>query len=253
VRRNKSEVVWQRFRAACDTFFDRYKRRDQIELEVKFADREALVIELEALGAPAGEPAGTGAAPDVAGGETPAAPAPVEGVALLESVRSLRSRWNQTSPAVRHGADPLSARFMAALERLIATHPEAFQGTELDVEGNRRKMEKLCERVEGFLKEGKEAGPASSSQALAEMLREALASNTIGGRAGEESKWRAMAEDVRQAQASWMRLGPVPGEAGHQLATRFNKACQRFFDQYRRHVPQHDNQSPRRGKPVGAR
>ena len=43
VRRNKSEVVWQRFRTACDTFFDRYKRRDQIELEAKYADREALV------------------------------------------------------------------------------------------------------------------------------------------------------------------------------------------------------------------
>ena len=51
VRRNKSEVVWQRFRTACDTFFDRYKRRDQIELEGKQADREALVAELEALAA----------------------------------------------------------------------------------------------------------------------------------------------------------------------------------------------------------
>ncbi len=40
VRRNKSEVVWQRFRAACDAFFDRYKRRDEIELEAKQADRE---------------------------------------------------------------------------------------------------------------------------------------------------------------------------------------------------------------------
>jgi hypothetical protein len=252
VRRNKSEVVWQRFRAACDTFFDRYKRRDQIELELKYADREALVVELESLGAPAGDPAGVGTAPDVAGGSA-APPEPVEAAALLERVRSLRSRWNQTAPAVRHGADPLSARFMAALERLIASHPEAFQETELDVEGNRRKMEKLCERVEGLLKEGRDAAPASSSQALADMLREALASNTIGGRAGEESKWRAMAEDVRQAQASWQRLGPVPGEAGHQLAARFNKACARFFDQYRRRVPQQESQGPRRGKPVGAR
>ena len=49
VRRNKSEVVWQRFRAAADTFFDRYKRRDQIELEAKQADREGLVTELETL------------------------------------------------------------------------------------------------------------------------------------------------------------------------------------------------------------
>jgi hypothetical protein len=257
VRRNKSEVVWQRFRAACDTFFDRYKRRDQIELEGKYADREALVIELESLGPPAGD-TGAGTAPDVAGDAAP--PEPVEGVALLERVRSLRSRWNQTSPAVRQGADPLSARFVAALERLVAAHPDAFQGTELDVEGNRRKMEKLCDRVEGFLKEGREAAPASSSQALADMLREALASNTIGGRAGDESKWRAMAEDVRQAQASWMRLGPVPGEAGHQLATRFNKACSRFFDQYRRHAPQEPHgrrsgrpEGARRDKPVGAR
>ena len=51
VRRNKSEAVWQRFRTACDTFFDRYKRRDEIELESKQADREALVAELEALAA----------------------------------------------------------------------------------------------------------------------------------------------------------------------------------------------------------
>ena len=28
VRKNKSEAIWQRFRAACDTFFERYKKRD---------------------------------------------------------------------------------------------------------------------------------------------------------------------------------------------------------------------------------
>ena len=49
VRRSKSEALWQRFRAACDLFFDRYKRRDEIELESRQADREALAVELEAL------------------------------------------------------------------------------------------------------------------------------------------------------------------------------------------------------------
>jgi Domain of Unknown Function (DUF349) len=232
VRRNKSEVIWQRFRAACDAFFDRYKRRDQIELETKQADREALVAELESLAPAGGE------------GE------PLDPAAVLERVRSLRSRWNQSTPVVRHGADPLSGRFVGALERLLAANPEAFRGTELDVEANRQKMEKLCLRVEGFLNDG--AGPeVSSSQALAAMLREALAANTIGGRAGEESKWRAMAEDVRQAQAAWNRLGPVPGEAGQQLADRFHRACSRFFENMRRRVPPPQN-APR-GKPVGAR
>ena len=78
------------------------------------------------------------------------------------------------------------------------------------------------------------------------MLREALASNTIGGRAGEESKWRAMADDVRQAQASWSRLGPVPGDTGRQLTERFHKACNRFFEQLRRKVPPQPS-APRSG------
>ncbi|HVL68052.1 MAG TPA: DUF349 domain-containing protein [Vicinamibacterales bacterium] len=231
VRRNKSEVVWNRFRAACDTFFDRYKRRDQIELETKQADREALVTEIEAL---ANEPA-----------------ADAEGTPLLERVRSLRSRWNQSTPVVRQGADPLSARFMDALERLIASGPEAFKGTELDVENNRQRMEKLVAKVEGFASQS--GTPSEASKDLATMLREALASNTIGGRAGEESKWRAMAEEVRGAQSSWSRLGPVPGEAGRELTERFHKACNRFFDQYRKKVPQSSGGHERRGKPVGVR
>jgi hypothetical protein len=226
VRRAKSEALWQRFRGAADHFFDRYKRRDEIELEARQADREALAVELESLlpaeGAEAGAP-------------------PAD---LLERVRSLRTRWNQSTTAVRHGADPLSGRFVAAMERLLTTHPEAFRGTELDVEGSRQRMEKLVSRVESFVSEKDATG--SSSQDLAARLREALAANTIGGRAGEESKWRTMAEEVRQAQASWARLVPVPGETGRQLSERFHKACNRFFDQYRRRVPQQQD-SPRRG------
>ena len=236
VRRNKSEAIWARFRGACDTFFDRYKRRDEIEVEAKQADREGLVAELEAL---APQPPAEGA---------DAADAPPSD--LLERVRSLRSRWNQTTPVVRQGADPLSARFVDALERLMTNYPESFRGTELDTEASRQKMEKLCARVEGFLDSG--AQPSSGSQALADMLREALAANTIGGRAGEESKWRAMADEVRQAQAAWSRLGPVPGEAGRQMAERFHRACNRFFEQYRRKVPVQQQQQ-RGGRPVGAR
>ncbi len=241
VRRTKSEALWQRFRGACDTFFDRYKRRDQIELEAKQADREGLVAELESL-----VPADRSDA-----SETPASLA-MENTALLERVRSLRNRWNQSTPVVRQGADPLSARFMGALERLLTAYPEAFRGTELDVEANRQKMIKLCERVEGFLTDVA-ATPANSSQALAMMLREALAANTIGGRAGEETKWRAMAEDVRTAQASWNRLGPVPGEGGRQMTDRFHRACSRFFDQFRRHMPQQQEPATRRAKVASAR
>ena len=230
VRRSKSEALWQRFRAAADTFFDRYKRRDDIEIESRQADREALISELEAL-----FPA--------EGAEAPAD--------LLEKVCSPCTRWNQSTTAVRSGADPLSARFVSVIERLLAMFPEPFKGTELDIEASRQRMEKLVARIENLVAgaEPKQDSP----QDLAARLREALASNTIGGRAGEESKWRGLADEVRQAQASFARLVPVPGETGRQLADRFQKACNRFFDQYRRKVPQ-GSPAPQRGpRPVGAR
>ena len=49
VKKSHSEALWQRFRAACDQFFERYKRRDQIALEKSQAEREALLASLEAL------------------------------------------------------------------------------------------------------------------------------------------------------------------------------------------------------------
>jgi Domain of Unknown Function (DUF349) len=233
VRRTKSETLWQRFRTAADRFFERYKRRDEIEIESRQADREALAVELESF-------------LPVEGAE------PVAPPDLLEKVRSLRTRWNQSTTAVRQGADPLSGRFMSAMERVLTTYPDAFKSSELDVDASRRRMEKLVARLESFVSEN-EAKP-ESGQDLAARLREALASNTIGGSAAAESKWRGMAEEVRDAQSSFSRLVPVPGETGKELSERFHKACNRFFDQYRRKVPPPQSSAPQqRGRPVGTR
>ena len=233
VRRTKSEALWQRFRTAADHFFERYKRRDEIEIESRQADREALAVELESF-LPAEGTEGPEAPPD-----------------LLEKVRSLRTRWNQSTTAVSKGADPLSGRFMGAMERVLTTFPDAFKNSELDVNASRRRMEKLVARLESFVSENE--GRPESGQDLAARLREALASNTIGGSAGAESKWRGMADEVREAQSSFSRLVPVPGETGKELSERFHKAVNRFYDQYRRKVPQQSAPPPQRGRPVGTR
>ena len=181
VRRTKSEALWQRFRARV--------RHVLRPLQAARRDRARSAAGRSRSAGRGARVAGAGCrsderlhAPEVMGDIAPAAPVAVENAALLERVRSLRSRWNQSSPAVRQGADPLSARFMNALERLIAAYPEAFRGTELDIEANRQKMEKLCERVEGFLRMSPPRRRARRRRSPT-MLREALASNTIGGRA----------------------------------------------------------------------
>ena len=147
VRRTKSEALWQRFRAAADHFFDRYKRRDEIEVESRQADREALITELESLFPTEGEQPGAD---------------------LLEKVRSLRTRWNQSTTAVRSGADPLSGRFVNAMERLLTSFPEPFRGTELDVEASRQRMEKLVSRIEALVADAEpKAGLTAGSRGAA--------------------------------------------------------------------------------------
>jgi hypothetical protein len=61
------------------------------------------------------------------------------------------------------------------------------------------------------------------------MWREALAANTIGGRIDEDAKWRAAAEDVREAQAAWSRVGYVPHAIKTPLAQRFERAAKRVI------------------------
>jgi hypothetical protein len=74
------------------------------------------------------------------------------------------------------------------------------------------------------------AGDAlSPATRLAAMLKEALAANTIGGKVDDSTRWRAAAEEARQAQSSWTRLGQVPEDARRALADRFQRACRRIM------------------------
>jgi hypothetical protein len=209
VRRDRSEAVWQRFRTACDAFFDRYKHRDEVERQARLAQREAVVKELETL---------------VAGAGTDPAPA---GVA--DEIQKLTTRARQVTGVAPADEEALSARVAAARERAVAAWPEAFRGTDLDPEAARARREKLLARVESLSAQAEPPASALSGQDLARRLKEALATNTMGGRGEAEAKRRAEADEVKAAQAAWKRLPPLPGEAGQALEHRFRAACDRFF------------------------
>ena len=217
VRKSKSEAVWQRFRTAGDLFFERYKHRDQLELVAKAAPREAAIRELEQLLPAAGSEAGP--LPD----------------ALHATVQQIRERWQQAPELPRHFQQDLAARFHQALGRVVVTWPAAFSGTDIDPEATRKRMERLVARVEEFTgPQGPPSAALSPAELLARQWRDRLAANTMGGgrtSENDESRWRAAEQEVRQAQAQWMRLGPVPPEVAGPLNARFQKACRRFFDQ----------------------
>jgi hypothetical protein len=225
VRKSKSEAVWQRFRTACDRFFDRYKHRDQADLQAKVAQRDDVVRELEAM------------APE-ARGEGAALAAPPEG--LYAAVQAARTKWSQGPELPRAVQEDLAVRYHQALGRLVAAWPAAFAGTDLDPETTRKRMEKLVARVEELVP-AKATSPANLSPAerLAAQWRERLAANTMSGgtRTGgenDEAKWRAAEQEIRSAQSQWMRLGPVPPDVAGPLNERFQRALRKFYDNRRR-------------------
>ena len=231
VRRNRAELLWKRFRAACDTFFERYGSRHLIAEQQRVEERAGVVQKMEALAA------------DVAAGTLP------EGVAA--TVQDLWTQWQSGAGLSGETGAALRARFDAALHAVVGAAGEAFAGTRFDVSAQVARRTALCEDVETAV-----AGPSKPSEAgsspaatLAALLRESLAANTIGGRVNEDSKLRVVADKVRRAQQQWRDLGPAFGEAAAALESRFHQAVRRFFDRHPelRHAPSTDG--PRNDRP----
>ncbi len=223
VKKSRSEAIWQRFRTACDTFFTRFAQRHDTARAERIAAREAICAEIEAMAA----------LPE--GSEAPAD--------LLATARALRSRWQQEIAS--RGVDPdraraLDQRFALAFGHVITRWPAAFGGSDMDPESNRKRMEALVARVESLAeslsgKAGQAAeGESSPTTRLAAMLKEALAANTIGGKADDDSRLRAAQEEVRQAQMQLSRLGMVPEDARRQLNDRFQRAARKINDRAKR-------------------
>ena len=230
VRRNRAELLWKRFRAACDKFFERYGSRHQIAEQQRVEQREGMVKQIEALAA------------EVAAGTLP------EGIAA--TVQDLWTQWQNGAGLSGEAGAALRARFDAALHAVVGAAGEAFAGTRFDVGAQVARRTALCEEVETAV-----AGPSKPSEAgsspaatLAALLRESLAANTIGGRVNEDAKLRVVADKVRRAQQQWRDLGPAFGEAAVALEGRFHHAVRRFFDRHPelRHAP---SDGPRPGGP----
>jgi Domain of Unknown Function (DUF349) len=221
-------------------------------------DDPAMSAETPSSPAPVAPPADDAAVPPSLAPTPPGPPSP-DG--LVRTVAEAWRRWRQAPGLPSEALVPVRARFESALTMVLTTYASAFQGTPFDLDETRRRMKALCEDVENVTR-GLPASQLGSTSvaALATLLKESLAANTIGGRVNEEAKVRAAAERVRRAQTAWRDLGPVPGADGHQFEVRFHRACRRFFEQHPefdqpqtrdRHQRGHRGPRPQGGGPGG--
>ena len=212
VPHKKSESVWKRFRKACDHFFDRFKRRDEIGLEENLTKAEAIIASLgdEALGSSEPDQAAT--------------------VALTqwEAFRALgplpSSRGSEIWLAVQE-------RMSLWLEK--AGDAEPLGGTELSPGAAAKKREKLCQRLDKLVKDYQQADAGDSPDDLDDLatrLKNALASNTIAGRSeGRKSlDWKEGAGQLQRLQQAFLRSPPVRQSVLAGLRARFDAAAADF-------------------------
>jgi len=227
VGRKDSEETWRRFRGACDRFFERYKRRHEIERAAQRGAREGICAEVEAL-----LPVENAPAPE----------------ALSEKLRTLQKKWSAGGgPVTPAETKVLEERFLRALDGVIAAFPEPLRDSEFDAPGNRAKMEELIGQIEKLMPErrGVDQSALSPATRLATLWVEAMAANTIGGSVADDAQWRAAHDEVRRAQSLWEKIGYVPAGARRELTERFQKACARI----QKNAPQEPSRpspSPRR-------
>jgi hypothetical protein len=125
VPKKKSDEVWNRFRTACDHFFDRYKRRDQVEIEERMKRRQSLIEELLAL--------------------HPGKRETDDG--LAERVQRIWNAWKSAGPPPEPDSE-IAMRFESEVAALLLGAPAAFAGTDLDPETSARKRGKIVGRLE---------------------------------------------------------------------------------------------------------
>jgi hypothetical protein len=203
------DVLHDRFRAACDHFFERYRRRGDLELEAKLAAAETIVADLESL---------------VSALADPQAPTAEQ---IMQRLKDRLAEWGRISSIPPQHARVLAQRVQAACDAIEATYPNGIPEGELDVEGNVRLREKICVRLERLAESLAADASEPSPNDLAERLKLALAARTIGGQATppREQMRRDALDTAERLKEKWQRLGPIIGKRARTLAQRFEKAA----------------------------
>ncbi len=191
------EKLYNKFHKAVDAVFDRYRRRDSIEDEKFQAERADFLTEMEATAA--------------------AEPAPDGAEDYKNKVADFRARWRKMSGRPSREQD---LKFKTLFAGLISKNTEAFKGTDMDVEENRKKLEKLVVKLEALENDKAKV----DSMDLATRLKEAWASRTMGAKPGG-SNFKA---EVEKARSIYEKLGPVTGDEGEALRKRFDAICRKL-------------------------
>ena len=140
-----------------------------------------------------------------------------------------RRRRRARSPSARKARElgALTAEVEAMMRHVVAAHPDAVQGTELDPAQLRARREKLIARAEELLpKQPAQVAAGGSPADLAAQLKQAMRRNAFGDL---RFSGRDPIEVVDELRASWAEAGPILDDADRAQVERFDDVIARVL------------------------
>jgi hypothetical protein len=207
--RAEADALSNRFRAACDQFFERHRRRHDMAREELGRQARAVCERLEAI----------------------ATASPVEGDApegIATAIDAAWSEWVHLDLSTLPDAAALEGRLRAACEQIASTRPEALRGTRLDLEVTGARRQKLCTRLEEMIPDAAPDPRTLSVQEMALALKERLSAHKTAVKGSKPMQPKDVVEEVEKIRASWARLGPALGDEARALSERFEQALARM-------------------------
>ena len=191
VPRRDADAVYRAFRAACDSLFAKRDAARDGEANAHRAELDALKTEIEAV---------------MAGGD--------DAVGRAIAVR-----------AKAHEQGALEAEIDAMIRHVLAAHPDAVRGTELDPTQLRAKREKLIARAEELLP--KQPAAPDGKLDIASQLKAAMRQNAFGDL---RFSGRDPIEVIDELRKTWTDVGPILVDEDHAQAERFEAIIGRVLE-----------------------
>jgi hypothetical protein len=182
VPRREADAVYQVFRQACDALFQKRDAARDAEANAQRAEIDALMTQIDGV---------------MAGGDDVVARA----IAARARSRELGALVADVDAMIRH---------------VLAEHPDAVRGTELDPAQLRARREKLIVRAVELLPK-QPAAPVAGGDVAAQLKR-AMRQNAFGDL---RFSGRDPVDVVDELRASWAESGPMLDDEDHAQEERF--------------------------------
>lgn len=126
---------------------------------------------------------------------------------LAKQLRPLQKEWKQVGPVARDQANERWLRFKAACDAAYTRCEPYFAEQDQQRKENLVKKEQLCVQVEELQ---------------------------------DSTEWNETTDRIKQLQADWKDMGPVPRKVSDAIWKRFRAACDAFFDRRKEHFKAQD-------------